>query len=73
MTNARWIGNRRADGLEVVAGIDGYAIIPANKGLAVDRCPCCDKNFPRNDVGSRGARLVADMLYPMTGAVDAND
>lgn len=68
MSEERWKNNRRVDGLTIKAGIDGYVIIPA-RGLSIDRCPCCDEPFPCNRAGLRGARLVADMLYPMAAAV----
>lgn len=67
----RWINGRRDDGLTIKAGIDGYVILPGPRGAPLDRCPCCDKAFPRNDVGLRAARLVADILYPMTERNDA--
>jgi hypothetical protein len=62
----RWSGGKRCDGLAVVEGIDGFVIMPSDEGLPISRCPCCDEPFPRNDMGLRGAKLVADMLYPMT-------
>jgi hypothetical protein len=65
MDEARWQGNKRSDGLKVVTGVDGYVIMPAGDGLMIDKCPCCDEFFPRNDKGFRGARLVADMIYPL--------
>lgn len=61
----RWINGRRDDGLTIEAGIDGYVILPGRAAPAIDRCPCCDKAFARNDVGLRAARLVADILYPI--------
>ena len=73
MSAEQWTKDKRRDGLEVVEGIDGYVIMPPNEALPVDRCPCCDKGFPRNDKGRRAARLVADMLYPLPEVVhDAN-
>lgn len=65
MSGEQWIGDKRRDGLAIVAGIDGYVIMPASEGLPIYRCPCCDEPFPRNDKGLRGARLVADMLCPI--------
>jgi hypothetical protein len=61
----QWQGNRRCDGLTIVDGIDGWIIMPPAEGLPVDKCPCCDKGFARNDVGQRAARLVADLVYPV--------
>lgn len=66
MSAERWIEGKRRDGLAVVEGVEGYVIIPHGARLPVDRCPCCDKGFPRNGMGFRAARLVADMLFPMT-------
>jgi hypothetical protein len=65
MIDERWKDYyRRVDGLTIMAGIDGYVIMPA-RGLSIDKCPCCDEAFPCNAVGLRSARLVADWLYPM--------
>ena len=64
----RWIKNRRVDGLTIMVGIEGYVIIPG-RGLSIDRCPCCDQEFPTNEFGLRAARLAADMLYPMAKPV----
>jgi hypothetical protein len=61
----RWQGNRREDGLTVVEGLDGYVIMPKAEGLPLDKCPCCDKGFPRTDVGLRAAKLVADLAFPV--------
>jgi hypothetical protein len=61
----RWQGNQREDGLTVVEGLDGYVIMPQAEGLPIDKCPCCDKPFPRTDRGARAARLVADAVYPV--------
>jgi hypothetical protein len=60
----QWQGNRRCDGLTVVEGIDGWIIMPQER-LPIDKCPCCDEHFSRNDVGQRAARLVADLIYPV--------
>lgn len=60
----RWSGGERRDGLRIVEGLDGLVIMPA-AGLSLDRCPCCDKPFPNTDRGLHGARLVADMLFPL--------
>lgn len=72
MTEERWIEGKRRDGLAVVAGLDGYVIMPAEGGLPIAHCPCCDKAFPLGAKGRRGAKLVADALYPMTEPDDAN-
>jgi hypothetical protein len=61
----QWQGNRRCDGLALVEGIDGWIIMPQAEGLPVDKCPCCDKQFFRNDAGQRAAKLVADLVYPV--------
>jgi len=54
--------------LAIVGGLEGWVIMPRNEGLPIDKCPCCDKPFPRDGEGRglRAAKLVADMLYPMT-------
>ncbi len=62
----RWIKGKRRDGLAIVEGLDGLVIMPAPEGLPVDKCPFCDRRFPMTAAGKREARLVADMLYPMT-------
>jgi hypothetical protein len=68
MNVERWIeDDKRRDGLTIVEGIDGLVIMPANNRLPMDRCPCCDKAFRRDATGLRGARLVADMLFPIEG------
>ena len=68
MNVEQWIADdRRRDGLAIVEGIDGLVIIPTDKRLPMDRCPCCDKAFPRDDKGMRAARLVADMMFPIAG------
>lgn len=70
MSEEQWTTeDKRRDGLSIVAGIDGWLILPAEGRPAIDRCPCCDEPFPRNGQGFRGARLVADMLYPLTAKV----
>jgi hypothetical protein len=61
----RWQGNQRQDGLAIVEGVDGWVIMPRAEGLPLDKCPCCDKTFARNDVGLRGPKLVADMMFPV--------
>jgi hypothetical protein len=61
----RWQGNQRQDGLAIVEGVDGWVIMPKAEGLPLDKCPCCDKVFARNDVGLRAAKLVADMAFPV--------
>jgi hypothetical protein len=67
MVEERWRANERSDGLKIVAGVDGYVIVPAaGGGLMIDKCPVCDEFFTRDARGLRGARLVADMLYPTT-------
>jgi hypothetical protein len=58
----RWIEGKRSDGLVIAEGVDGFVILPKSDGLALDRCPCCDKPF-RN---MRAAQLVADAVYAMT-------
>jgi hypothetical protein len=65
----QWQGNTRQDGLTVVEGVDGWLIMPKAEGLPIDKCPCCNKPFPKTDNGSRAARLVADMVYPVGRAV----
>ena len=73
MSGERWTTNgKRRDGLAIVEGTEGYVIMPPGEGLPIDRCPCCDKGFPCNAMGLRGARLVADMLYPMTEEAAGN-
>ena len=64
-TTERWQDNRREDGLTIVEGIDGLVIMPSAEGLPIDKCPCCDEPFLKNDAGLRGAKLVADALYPV--------
>jgi hypothetical protein len=67
MSEEQWTTeDKRRDGLSIVAGIDGWLILPAEGRPAIDRCPCCDELFTRDDRGFRGARLVADMIYPLT-------
>jgi len=58
----RWSGGSRSDGLTVVEGGEGYVILPKSDGVALDRCPCCDKPFRT----MRAAMLVADAVYAMT-------
>lgn len=77
MSGEQWIEGRRRDGLAVVEGIDGWVIMPGFGGgevarLPLDRCPCCDERFQRSDVGFRAARLVADLMYPVEAARDAD-
>jgi hypothetical protein len=52
----------RSDGLAVIEGGEGWVILPKSDGLALDRCPCCDKPFRT----MRAAQLVADQVYAMT-------
>lgn len=62
-TNERWPSDdKRCDGLTIVAGADGFVILPRDDSVAVDRCPCCDKALRT----MKAARLVADMICPMT-------
>jgi len=69
----RWSDDgKRADGLRIIAALEGYVIMPAHEGLPLDRCPCCDKAFPIGERGLRGARLVADMIYRFPEAIDAD-
>jgi hypothetical protein len=63
MTDERWTEDgKRSDGLAVIEGGEGFVILPKGDGLAMDRCPCCDKPFRT----LRSARLVADAVYAMT-------
>jgi hypothetical protein len=69
----RWSeAGKRGDGLSIVGGLDGWVIMPHAEGLPIDKCPCCDKPFARDDRGLRAAKLVADALFPMeeTGNAD---
>ena len=62
-TTERWTDEgRRSDGLAIVPGDGGFVILPKSDGLALDRCPCCDKPFRT----MRAAQLVADAVYAMT-------
>lgn len=56
----RWTDNRRGDGTQVIQGLDGWIIMPADEGSPVSLCPCCDKPF----LTDRAARLVADRVFP---------
>jgi hypothetical protein len=59
----RWTDEgRRSDGLAIVPGVEGFVILPKTDGLALDRCPCCDKPFRT----MRSAQLAADQVYAMT-------
>jgi hypothetical protein len=63
MTDERWTDDgHRIDGLAVVEGGEGFVILPRSDGVALDRCPCCDKPFRTR----RAAMLVADAVYAMT-------
>jgi hypothetical protein len=62
-TPERWTDEgKRIDGLAVIEGGGGFVILPKSDGLAMDRCPCCDKPFST----MRAAMLVADAVYAMT-------
>jgi hypothetical protein len=63
MGEERWTDEgMRSDGLAVIEGGEGWVILPKSDGLALDRCPCCDKPFRT----MRAAQLVADQVYAMT-------
>lgn len=60
----RWQDNRRIDGVQIVERIerpDTYAIVMPS-GMSMIACPCCDLPFR----APRQARLVADIIYPIT-------
>ena len=74
MTEERWSDDgKRNDGVAIVKGAEGYVIWTRPNGLAIERCPCCNKTFALTGAGFRAARLVADMLYPMTEEAAASD
>jgi hypothetical protein len=65
MIEERWTNNRRSDGCEIMMGVDGWIVVPGGEGLPIERCPCCNELFGKTDKGLRGAKLVADQMYPM--------
>jgi hypothetical protein len=69
MAAERWNDNTRVDGLRVTEDAAGWVIEPRAGGLPVVECPCCGKTLKT----ARAARLVADALFPDTGASDGSD
>ena len=61
VADARWTDNKRSDGCAIVQGVDSWVIMPADEGLPLALCPCCDKPFAT----PRSARLVADFMFPL--------
>lgn len=58
---AEWNGERRSDGLAVVAGGDAWIIMPRDDREPIDACPCCGAPMRT----ARAARLIADAVYPL--------
>lgn len=61
-TTERWNNNRRADGLSVVEGLDGWIIMALEGGPALSECPACGKPF----LNAHAARRMADLVYPLS-------
>jgi hypothetical protein len=59
-----WNGTRRCDGVQLVIGLDGWIIIPADERPAIDTCPCCDKRL----MTQHAAQAVADAMLPVQTA-----